>query len=236
MKRIIAPVRNVTRLYAAYQDLVDRDAGVPGIGLLHGFTGAGKSTAVAQLVIRVDGVFVRANAVWTPSALLGALMSDLGGEPLGKNSAMLQFVCDRLAVSQRPVFVDEADYLLSNPKMLETLRDIHDMTGVPVIIIGMAGFEKRITHRAQFCRRISQFVEFLPLDLEDAHVLVKSTCEITLESDLIGRLWTASGGSIGKMAVGLSRVEQYAKGRELDSMDAKAWGDRQFFLGHLPKA
>jgi DNA transposition AAA+ family ATPase len=235
MRHVIAPVKNVERLSGAYGALSERDSGVPGIGLLYGFTGAGKSTAAALLINRVNGVFVRAAAVWTPSTMLGAIAMELGGEPGGKNAQQLGFITERLAMSGRPLFVDEADYLLTNIKMLETLRDIHDITGVPLVLIGMAGIERRITHRAQFSRRISQWVEFKPLDLFDARTLADAVCEVNLNDDLVGKLHSAASGSIGLMTVGLARIEAVAKGQGWDTVDAKAWGDKQFFLSRAPK-
>lgn len=235
MKHQIAPVKNVTRLGVAFSALKRRDLGIPGIGLVHGFTGAGKTTAVTQLVVRENGVFVRANAVWTPNAMLGAITNELDGVPTGQNSKMIGYITERLALSGRALFVDEADYLLHNLKMLEALRDLHDTAGVPVVLIGMDGIQKKITHREQFARRISEWVEFKPLDAVDAQVLASSICEIAVADDLVAKLHAAAGGSMGLMTVGLSRIEQYAKSKDWEAIDAAAWKDRQFFMGKAPR-
>lgn len=236
MKHEIAPVKNVTRLGVAFQSLANRDPGVPGIGLVHGFTGAGKTTAVTQLVIRENGVFVRANAVWTPQAMLGAITNELGATPMAKNAAMIAHITERLAMTGRPLFVDEADYLLHNVKMLEALRDLHDVAGVPVVLIGMEGIEKRIVHREQFARRIQQWVEFRPLDAFDTRTLADAICEVKVADDLLDRLHHHTKGSVGLMTVGLSRIEQYAKSADLDEIDFKRWGaKREFFMGRAPR-
>ena len=236
MKRIIAQVKNVSALGAAFNALAERDPGVPGIGLVHGFTGAGKSTAVTLLINRNNGVFVRASAVWTPNTMLAALVHELGGQPGGNNARMLGYIIESLNREARPIFVDEADYLLSNIKMLETLRDIHDMTQVPLVLIGMDGIQRRITLRPQFSRRITQWVEFKPLDLGDTRTLIDSVCEVTITDDLAGKLHHAAGGSIGLMTVGLARIEAVAKGQGWDKVDAKAWANKQFFLSRAPKS
>lgn len=230
MKRIIAPVKNVAALGAAFSALSERDAGVPGIGLVHGFTGAGKSTAVTLLVNRSNGVFVRAAAVWSPNTMLGALVHELGGQPGGSNAKMFGFITEQLCREPRPVFVDEADYLLQNVKMLETLRDLHDTTGVPLIIIGMDDIARRITNRPQFHRRITQWVKFRELDLADMRTLVDSVCEVGISDELAGKLHHAAGGRMGLITVGLARIEAVAKGQGWESVGAKEWGSKQFFL------
>lgn len=238
MKHQVANVKNVMRLGLAFSHLVDRGAGVPGIGLVHGFTGAGKSTAVTLLINRSGGVFLRASAVWTPNTMLASLTHELGGQPAGSNARMLSFCVETLGrdPNPRPIFVDEADYLLSNTKMIETLRDIHDLTGAPLILIGMDGIQRRITLRPQFARRITQWVEFKPLDLADARTLIDTVCEVEIADDLAGKLHHAAGGSVGLMTVGLARIEAVAKGQRWESVDAKAWGDKQFFLTSAAKS
>ena len=127
MRNTLAITRNVAALQVAYRTLEARDVGVPGMGLVHGYTGAGKTTAISWLVNKTRGVYVRAAATWTSSAMLGRIMVELGREPLARGgAAMVEHITGALADARRPLFVDEADYLLRDLKMLETLRDIHD--------------------------------------------------------------------------------------------------------------
>lgn len=235
MKNQLAHTKSVLALSAAFEALSGRDAGIPGMGLVHGYTGAGKTTAISWLINKSGGVYARASATWTPSAMLGRIMVELGAEPLHRGgAAMVEHICSELARSRRPLFVDEADYLMKNLKMLETLRDIHDMSGQPVVLIGMEGIERRIVHRAQFARRISQWVEFLPSDLEDARTLTDTVCEVDIADDLLEQLHAEAKGSVGLMVVGLSRIEAFAKGNGWKKVDADAWGTRKLFLGNGP--
>lgn len=230
MKNRLAPVKNIAALSAAYEELDTRDAGVPGMGLVHGYTGAGKTTAIAWLTSRTRGVFVRAAATWTPSAMLGKIMIELGGEPLGRSAAMVDFITAGLAEAQRPLFVDEADYLLHNLKMLETLRDIHDISGRPVVLIGMEGIERRLVTRPQLARRISRWVEFKHADLEDASILANHVCEVKVAEDLLAHLHNQARGSMGLMTVGLSRIESLGKANGLTIVTEADWGDRRLFI------
>jgi hypothetical protein len=139
-----------------------RASGMPGMGLIEGQTGYGKTTAAAWLVVRLNAVFVRALATTTPSSLLESICKELG---IGKRSSNVQTVEDivaKLAETGRPLFIDEADYLVGKHRLIETVRDIHDLATVPVILIGMHGFRRKITHLLQLTGRIAEWVEFSP--------------------------------------------------------------------------
>ncbi len=236
MRNQLAVMRNVVALRSAFDALAGRDAGVPGMGLVCGNTGYGKTTAIAWLVNQVRGIYARANATWTPSAMLGALMKEIGAEPLhSRNSIMVDYIIGKLSLDNRPLFIDESDYLFSNLKMLETLRDIHDASGVPVMLIGMEGIERRLVHRKQLARRVSQWIEFRPADLSDARTLTNTVCEVEISDDMLERLHSEARGNVGLMVVGLARIETLAKANGWKSLDLDRWGARQLFLSRAPK-
>lgn len=234
MRNKMAIVKNVLNLRAAYNALAERDHGVEGMGLVYGFTGAGKTTAISWMVNQVNGVYVRALRAWTLNTMLGALMIELGAAPLQRGSApMVYHIVKRLVESGRPLFIDELDYLIGNRHelaMLESLRDIHDLSKAPVFLIGMSGTEKRLVHRPQIARRITQPVEFLPADADDARTLTETVCEIEVKDDLLADLHTQAKGSVGLMVNGLSKIEALAKANSWKTIDRDRWGNRQFFL------
>lgn len=237
MEHKMAFVKNVVRLRDAYDTLVNRNTGVPGMGLIHGSTGYGKTTAIAWLVNQVNGLYVRAGANWTPSAMLGAIMRELGAAQLASGAAaMVDYIVQQLAQAGRPLFVDEADYLFSyNARMLETLRDIHDVSGQPVVMVGMEGIERKLVHRKQLARRISQWVEFLPADIEDARIVAQTICGVQLSDDLLAHIHTETKGSVGLMVVGLAKIESLAKTNNWKKVDMEKWGNRQLFLSRAPR-
>lgn len=57
MKYDIAPVKNIAKLQAAYEALSTRDAGIPGMGLVYGHTGAGKTTGITRMLLQTQGVY-----------------------------------------------------------------------------------------------------------------------------------------------------------------------------------
>lgn len=230
MKNKIAQVANIKMVYRAEESLRTRAPGVPGIGLLWGPTGFGKTTAITWLTNqpRVNAVYVRAIAAWTPTAMLAAIMRELDDEPRARCAVMVDLIVRALVREDRPLFVDEADYLADNRKLLDTVRDLHDLSTTPLILIGTKDFQRRVMHQEQLAGRVSQWLEFQPAGLKDARILCDEVCEVRVGEDLLGAIHRAAGGSMRATVVALSRVESYARAEGLDAVALKEWGDRSF--------
>jgi DNA transposition AAA+ family ATPase len=235
MRTKIVPISNIARLMEAANALVNRSNGMPGMGLVEGHTGFGKTTAVAWLAIRLNGVFVRALSTTTPSSLLESICKELG---IGKRQGNVNAVEDivrKLAETGRPLFIDEADYLAGKRSLIETLRDIHDLALVPVVLIGMHGFRRKLIGLEQLTGRIAQWVEFEPSTLADAQLLANDLAEVKVQPDLISKLHAAARGEVRRMVVGLNRIEQFARARGQESIGLAEWpANADFFIGSAP--
>jgi len=185
MKFKLVRTKNVQQLHAALSELRTRNRAVPGLGLLFGRTGAGKTTALASAVGMFDAIFVRSSAVITMSSLLDLICFELSIEPPTIRARRYKAICESLTERPRPIFVDEADYLTRDGRMLEVLRDIHDAANVPVILIGMDSMEHKLAKHPQFARRISQRIEFRPCDMADTALVFKELCEVDVANDLL---------------------------------------------------
>lgn len=230
MRHRIAPVKNIKLLAQAGEALKMRAPTTPGIGLLYAATGAGKSTAATYYANKSNAIYVRAVATWTPSAMLHAICRELEIQPVGSAARMLDTIARHLAVENRPLFVDEADYLMSTKKLVETVRDIHDISTCPILLIGMAEFKRKVIQREQLAGRIAQWVEFRPADIEDADTLAKHVCEVDLDKELLRKLHVDTRGSMRGMVVGLSHIETLAKRLGKKAVTLEEWGDRDFTL------
>ncbi len=234
MKYAIAPVKNIVALGEAADALVSRAAGVPGMGLVWGPTGYGKTTGAAWLRNRVDGVYVRALALWSPAAMLEAIARELGGTWRGSCARTLDWICERLEVRPRPLLVDEADYVLRKGVLVDTLRDLHDQTAAPVVLFGMPGIQRQLVRWPQVTGRILQEVEFAPCDAEDARVLADTLCEVEIREDLLVHLQQQAKGSTRLIVVGLARIEHFARARGMEGVGLAEWGRRPLFTGEAP--
>jgi len=229
MKHAMAMTKNLRLFMGAVDALMHRDIGTEGMGLLWGDPGQGKSTAVAYTVNAMDGVYVRAIGSWTVTSMLGTIAQELGGHRMLRRADMITYICQQLAQNPRPVFIDEADYLFRQLEMLDSLRDIYDISGCPVILVGMEDIARRLQNHGRFARRVTQWVEFQGIDLDDARIVADTCCDIHIADDLLQHLHGVTAGNIGRQIVALTKIERMAKSSALDQVGLQQWGDRPLF-------
>ena len=235
MQNKIVPVGNVMRMAEACRALLARAAGMPGMGLCFGASGLGKTTAVAWLAVREHGVYVRARATSTPTSLLDQIGKELGLALKQRVDLKVDAIVEKLAQTGRPLFIDEADYVVGKDgenRLSNTVRDLHDLSTVPVILIGMGQIDRRINNSPQLAGRMAQVVEFQLCTPADARKLADELCEVQVADDLLHSITDRAGGSIRLVTVGLARVEQYAVKRGLKQIALADWPKGEaFFLG-----
>lgn len=235
MRNKLVSNKNVIMLNGVMTELWERPTAVPGIAVVVGATGTGKTTALANAICSHNAIFVRADAVTTVASLLDSICFELGIDYRQRNADKLRAIRAALREAPRPIFVDEADYLTRDQRMLDTLRDIFDTTGVPVVLIGMEGITRRLKRYPQFERRISQCVEFRPCDMEDTALMIRDLCEVDVSRDLIERVFVQTKGSVGLIVVAIAHIEAFARGHRWAAITNIQWGDRPLFLGDRPR-
>lgn len=235
MHNKIVPVGNVMRMAEACKALLSRPAGMPGMGLCYGESGLGKTTAVAWLATREHGVYVRARATDTPTSLLNEIAKELNMAVKQPVAQKVEAIVEKLASTQRPLFLDEADYIVGKDgdnRLCNTVRDLHDLSTVPVIMIGMRGIDRRIDMSPQLSGRMAQWVEFQPCTHADAEKLAAELLEVKVAPDLVHALSDRAGGSIRNVTVGLAKIEQSARKRNMSRIELADWPRGEtFFLG-----
>jgi hypothetical protein len=201
------------------------------MGLIFGKSGLGKTTATAWFVNQCNGVYVRALSTWTPSTMLQEILRELDVAPTKLRAApMVRQIVEILRLTGRPLFLDEFDYIVEDKKMTETLRDIHDLSSVPIVLVGMDQVKKKVQLREQFVNRIAQWVEFKTADFEDCGILCNQLCEVKVQPSLLLKLFEASKGVIRLIVIGLDVIERRAKTLGLKEIDLEKWGSAGFFL------
>ncbi|MNF74171.1 hypothetical protein D3C84_561980 [compost metagenome] len=118
--------------------------------------------------------------------------------------------------------------------LVETVRDIHDESGVPVILIGMNDIAKKLKRYPQFESRVMEWVEFKECTFADARQIADDMCEgFRVADDLLTELLTAAKNEIRRVVTGLYQIESIAKSKDLNVMTKRDFGG-VFFLGHKP--
>ncbi|NMC73981.1 MAG: ATP-binding protein [Geobacteraceae bacterium] len=233
MKHEMVKTKDVRRFMQSVEDLLNRPMGTEGMGLLWGPPGTGKTTALAYVANVYDAVYVRAVGCWTVTSMLGDLCRELGGKRMLRRSDMVEFIVEELTRDgrqPRPIFIDEADYCFRQFEMVDSLRDIYDLSGCPVILIGMEDIARRIRTHERIARRITQWIEFKGLDYDDAAQVATEVCEVRLADDLIHHLHAVTSGNIGRIIIGLTKIEKFALANGLAVITAADWGERPLYF------
>ena len=238
MKHVTVKTKDVRRFDHAINELLNRSKGVEGQGVAWGPPGVGKTTALTLLANDYDAVYIRALGCSTVTSILGDLCRYLGGERKCRLSDMVDFIVTKLTrgvagepkPQPRPIIVDEADYCIKQFDIMDSLRDIYDISGCPVILVGMEDIARRLQENGRFARRLTQWVEFRGLDIDDTTLVAEACCEVTLAPDLIEYVHAQSCGNIGRIKVGMDKIEKVANANGKTVMTLDDWGERPLYF------
>lgn len=195
-----------------------RDAGIPGIILVHGTAGFGKTCVMGNLAIKSSALFLTASPLWKPRWMLSDVIRELGGQAPYSTQSRYEFIVGDLRKNPRPVFIDEADVIAKSELLVETLRAIHDQTAAPIVLIGMEQFKRHAAMRPQLNRRIIKEVEFKPSTFHDSRLMALELAEVQIADDLVEALHRKSRGSAGLFVKDLAAVEGFCRRRGLNNL------------------
>jgi len=153
-----------------------------------GESGTAKTTECANLAKAKEQIFITISANETPSSLMNKLCLEAGIAPRTRTTQMETALTERLGSARKAVFVDEADFLFRSRRhisMIESLRIIHDLSIVPLILIGLPELELHIARYKHLDRRIVERVYFVKLTLDDATSLATDLCEVGIAPDVL---------------------------------------------------
>lgn len=234
MKTAIAPVKNIKKLAELGTALQMQNNMLPGIAVASGDSGIGKSTGLTWLsTTKLNAVYVRAMQLWSPSSMLRTIATELDIDPPRQLDDMTKAIVAELSRTGRPLIVDEADYVVDQTRLLNALRDLHDLSTMPLILVGMGEFVRKLRARLdqkQFTGRVALELEFSPLDRADVKVVADTLTDIKLDEELMQMLVDQSQGITRLVCVGLARIEAYAKKHNLKTVTAKQWDNQPLNL------
>ncbi len=220
----VAPLRNVIILNDLTQRLLQRDPGLPGMGCFAGPSGYGKSVAVMYAANKHRAYSVQANAEWTKRHMCRVILREMGAPQVGTVPEMVEAIGRELDASQRPLFIDEADTLVSKT-MIETVRAIYEESGGRgvIILVGEENLPRTLERWERIHSRMQIGMELAePCGLEDCSTLARLRCPgIVVAEDLLAEVCKVAAGSTRRAGGNLDVVYHIAQGADLDSIDLK---------------
>jgi DNA transposition AAA+ family ATPase len=220
MKKVFAKTSNVNAFVTAVERLQQRQDGIPGMALIYGEPGLGKTRTTLWWCAQNDGVFVRTKKLMTGRWLLEEIVAELGEEPMRRISDLFRQCVDMLLDRPRTIFIDEVDYLCYDSRLVETLRDIHDTTSTPVVFIGMSMADKKLMRFKHLYDRFSEIVKFRDLSEADVRAISEQMAEVKLSADAVKYIYSIAN-KFRRIMVQLYRAEAIARANTLKEITAK---------------
>jgi len=186
MKDNIIITDNMIKFTASVENLILKPERQDRMGLAYGRWGAGKTTTLEWYYTNNPCFYVRAMAAWSRSVtmMVEDILRSYRVEARGRFKSDIRELV-RAAKKQRlPLFIDEADRVVRKSLLIETIRDVHDLAKIPIILIGQENIVNLLQRRdlGQVFSRITEIVEFRELSAQDIQRITKELCE--LECDL----------------------------------------------------
>lgn len=218
MKKVFVKTNNVKRFITMMNNLQNRAEGVPGMGLVYGEPGLGKSQAINWWAFKNDAILVRCTQLMTAKWLLTEILDYMSEIKPYSISDCFNEVIRNLLITPRVLIVDEIDYLTIDSRAVETLRDIHDKTNVPVILVGMTNANSRLKKFSHLYDRLSEIVKFEKFSKNDIKTIVKELSEIEMTDCAIKYIYS-NLNRFRQIVKVINKAEILAKANGLSSID-----------------
>lgn len=231
----IAHTANLSLCDMAIERSLARSQSLPGMVCLYGPSGVGKSVAASYVANRHRAYYVQAKSVWTKKYLLQAILREMGISAAKTIPEMLDQAAQELALSNRPLIIDEFDHVLER-KSVELVRDLYESSQAAILLIGEERLPEKLKKYERFHGRVLDWVPAKLASLEDAKKLVALYCQdIDVADDLLELIASKANGSLRRLVVNLERVNEVALSCGWPCASKALWADRALYTGQAPK-
>lgn len=231
----VADIINLSLCDVALERALNRTASLPGMVCLYGPSGFGKSVAATFVANRRRAYYVQAKSVWTKKHTLKAILMEMGIKPAPTIADMLEQAAQELAMSGRPLIIDEVDHLVER-NAVELIRDLYESSLSVILMIGEEQLPDKLKKWERIHGRVLDWVPAQPVSLDDARKLTAIyASEVEIADDLLAHLVQLASGSVRRVAVNLELVQEAANACGWDQVDKATWGDRELYTGYAPK-
>lgn len=231
----ISRTTNAEVLKAAVDEACSRDEGLPGVVVMYGFSGVGKSQAIAYCAVDKRGYHVECRDTWTRKAFLQAILAEMGIAPARTLSDMVAQVGAQLTTSKRPLFVDDVQYLLDRDAA-NVLTDIHNASsGGTLVLVGEERVPVSLGKLERLHNRVLTWVPAAQGSLSDLKTLAKDRYPaVVFEDALLKSICEATKGCLRRAVVNLSKVNKFAVEMGLQTIGMEQWGKKGWDSGKAP--
>src|SRR5574344_1213858 len=218
LNKTFVKTKNVKGFMELIYSLQNKPENISKIGLIYGEAGLGKTKTALYLSIKFDAIYIRATNSMTPKWLLEEIAKELDEIPRFYTADIFRQCVNALKSKPQMIFVDEVDYLLADFRTIETLRDLHDETGVPIVLVGMKLAKHKLKRHTHLFDRISEIYKFSEFYFTDVKQIVSELSEVEINDKAI-KLIHAKATRFRQIVQIIDKFEQVAQANGLSLID-----------------
>jgi hypothetical protein len=185
MRQIFVQTANVSAFVNAMNDIVAAPADADKMVLVTGSAGRGKTRTAIWYAATSGALYLRAKYYWRGNfrMVLREIIWECGQKPAYRTDLMAEQVIEALRAHGKPLLIDEADYL--DQGSIKTIRDIHDLSRVPVVFLGVSHIARAVLQDQAVWRRFAHNIVFRDLTPDEVPAILRQLCEVPLSDDAI---------------------------------------------------
>jgi len=230
----IAPLANVSLCINALDKALNRPIHLPGMVVMYGPSGIGKSFSAAYANTKYQAYYVECKSSWTRKALLSAILKIMGIMAAKTMPEMTDQIAEQLALSGKPLIIDEMDHIVEK-KAVEVIRDIYEGSQGTILMIGEERLPGKLKLWERFHNRILEWIPAQPADLADCKELVQLySPDVMLADDLLAEIAKSSKGCVRRICVNIEQARRLAEDVGMTELTLSDWGGRSFYTGDAP--
>lgn len=231
----IAGINNVALANQAMMQLQDRSPSLPGLGVLHGPSGYGKSFAASYVANAHRAFYIQCKSTWTRRAFLEAILKEMGIVPAKNLAAMTEQACEELMQSGRPLIIDEADWLADSKSNVMLAMDLYEGSQASILLIGEERLPAKLSHYEKIHNRILRWVPAEPCQMGDVLQLANIyACDVAIDEQLLLNLLDATKGVTRRICVNLENIRNWAADNGVDRVTLANYRE-PLFTGQAPR-
>ncbi len=217
MNKKFVKTKNVKNFVTLMEELRNLPSNIPKIALVYGGYGLGKSETIKWWAFKNDCVYVRAVQGMSNRWLLSEIVEELGEEAFWHTQETFNLIISKLKYNPKTIIIDEIDYLIEK-HTIEILRDIHDKTGCPLVLVGMNNIDKKLSRYPHFIDRIYKSFKFESYTKEDVELIVSELSNLSFTQDAIEYLSTRTN-QFRQIIKLINKAERLAKTNQIELFD-----------------
>ena len=185
MENKFIKTRNYKNFVSLVSKLKNLPENIPRFALIYSEPGIGKTHMLLKWAMDNDAVYIRANNGMTQPGLLKTIISDLDLTDFHNMQTNFNHIVKSLQYEPRVIIVDEVDYLIGDKNVIEILRDIQDMTNVPIILSGMEFVNRKISQFKHIKSRLYKSLKLKYYDYDEISEILEQLTDLKFSEESI---------------------------------------------------